>query len=101
MIEDIDLDKSGSIDFNEFLEMMTGKMSDKDSPEEIKRVFQLFDDDNTGFITVDNLKRVARELGETVSENELEEMIKRADTDNDGQVTLDDFLKIMLKKPGV
>ena len=48
MIADIDLDGSGTIDFEEFVEMMTGKMGDRDSPEEIRRVFKLFDDDETG-----------------------------------------------------
>ena len=35
MISDIDKDESGTIDFNEFLQMMTSKMSEKDSKEEI------------------------------------------------------------------
>jgi len=40
--------------------MMTGKMGDRDSPDEIRRVFKLFDDDETGKITFRNLKRVRR-----------------------------------------
>lgn len=47
--------------------MMTAKMSDKDSREDINKVFNLFDDDQTGHITLRNLKRVAKELGETMS----------------------------------
>merc|ERR1712154_655692 len=58
MIQDIDKDDSGTIDFNEFLEMMTAKMSEKDSREEIRKAFRLFDDDETGFITLKNLRRV-------------------------------------------
>jgi len=38
MISDIDKDKSGSIDFEEFLDMMTAKMSDKDNREDIQKV---------------------------------------------------------------
>ncbi|KAH8061465.1 hypothetical protein JL722_4089 [Aureococcus anophagefferens] len=53
----------GTIDFSEFLEMMTAKMSEKDSREEILKAFRLFDDDETGKISFRNLKRVARELG--------------------------------------
>ena len=41
MITDIDADGSGSIEFPEFLEMMTGKMGEKDSKEEIMKVFKL------------------------------------------------------------
>merc|ERR1712216_755155 len=64
MITDIDADGSGSIEFPEFLEMMTGKMGEKDTKEEILKVFKLFDDDSTGKISFKNLKRVAKELGE-------------------------------------
>jgi centrin-1 len=67
MIKDIDKDGSGAIDFDEFLDMMTAKMSDKDTKEDINKVFKLFDDDTTGKITLKNLKRVARELGETMN----------------------------------
>merc|ERR1719421_179886 len=98
MINDIDKDKSGEIDFEEFLDMMTAKMSDKDSREDIQKVFNLFDDDQTGKISLRNLKRVAKELGETMSDAELLEMIERADTDTDGEINFDEFYTIMTKK---
>lgn len=40
MISDIDKDGSGTIDFSEFLEMMTAKMSERDSREEILKAFR-------------------------------------------------------------
>mmetsp|Transcript_21379 Transcript_21379/g.19450 ORF Transcript_21379/g.19450 Transcript_21379/m.19450 type:complete len:171 (-) Transcript_21379:22-534(-) len=98
MIADIDKDGDGSIDFDEFLDMMTAKMSDKDSKEGIQKVFNLFDDDGTGKISLRNLKRVAKELGETMSDAELLEMIERADTDGDGEINVDEFYSIMTKK---
>jgi Ca2+-binding EF-hand superfamily protein len=64
-------DGSGTIDFSEFLEMMTAKMSEKDSREEILKAFRLFDDDETGKISFRNLKRVAKELGENMTDEEL------------------------------
>ena len=98
MIADIDLDGSGTIDFEEFVEMMTGKMGDRDSPEEIRRVFKLFDDDETGKISFRNLKRVARELGENMTDEELQEMINKADLDGDGEVNEEEFMRIMTYK---
>ena len=50
----------------------------------ISKIFSLFDDDKSGSITLKNLKRVAKELGETMSEEELREMIERADSMGNG-----------------
>merc|ERR1719208_713274 len=97
MIADIDKDDSGTIDFNEFLEMMTAKMSEKDSREEILKAFRLFDDDETGFITLKNLRRVAKEIGENMTDEDLQEMIDEADRDGDGQVSEEEFLRMMKK----
>ena len=89
---------AGTIDFEEFVEMMTGKMGDRDSPEETRRVFKLFDDDETGKISFRNLKRVARELGENMTDEELQEMINKADLDGDGEVNEEEFMRIMTYK---
>merc|ERR1712146_771113 len=97
-----DLDKSssnsgqGTLDFNEFLEIMTAKMSEKDSKEQIQKAFQLFKGP-TGKISFEDLKTVARELGETMSDEELLEMIKEADKDTDGEVSEEEFLRIIRK----
>lgn len=71
--------------------------SDKDSREDIQRVFNLFDVQNRGYISFEDLRRVSKELGETMTEAELREMIERADGDHDGNVTAEDFFKIMTK----
>jgi Ca2+-binding EF-hand superfamily protein len=71
MISDIDKDGNGNIDFQEFLDMMTTKMSEKDSREEILKAFRLFDDEEKGKISFRNLKRVAKELGENMTDEEV------------------------------
>ena len=98
MISDIDKDGTGDINFEEFLDLMTSKMGDSDTKEEIQKIFSLFDDDKTGFITIQNLKRVAKELGENLSDSELMEMIDRADNDEDGQISPDEFFAMMSKE---
>ncbi len=72
MIADIDKDGSGTIDFDDFLAMMTTKMGERDSKEEILKAFKLFDDDETGKISFKNLKRAAKELGENMTDEELQ-----------------------------
>lgn len=74
------------------------RQSDKDSREDIQKVFNLFDDDQTGRISLRNLKRVAKELGETMTDAELLEMIERADADQDGEINAEEFYAIMTKK---
>ncbi|XP_070553178.1 uncharacterized protein [Ptychodera flava] len=97
MIQNIDKEGSGTIDFNDFVTLMTAKMSEKDSKEEILKAFRLFDDDETGKISFKNLKRVAKELGENLTDEELQEMIDEADRDGDGEINEAEFLRIMKK----
>merc|ERR1711868_95837 len=89
MVSDVDNDGNGTIEFAEFLEMMTGKMGEKDSREDIEKVFKLFDDDSTNKISFRNLARVAEELGENIDDEELQDMINQADRDGDGEINLD------------
>ena len=97
MIAEIDKDGTGKLSFDDFLSLMTVKMAEKDSKEEILKAFRLFDDDETGTISFKNLKRVAKELGENLTDEELQEMIDEADRDGDGEVNQDEFLRIMKK----
>ena len=63
MISDLDADGSGQIDFEEFIRLMTARISEKDSRDDVRKVFNLFDDEKTGYISIKNLRRVAKELG--------------------------------------
>ncbi|KAL7287331.1 hypothetical protein TKK_0018454 [Trichogramma kaykai] len=97
LIAHTDPDGLGKLSFEEFLEIMASKMSEKDAKEEVLKAFQLFDDDGTGKITFKNLKRVAKELGENLTDEELQEMIDEADRDGDGEISQEEFLRIMKK----
>ncbi|RDD42453.1 Centrin-2 [Trichoplax sp. H2] len=97
MLSEVDKDGSGTIDFDDFLQLMTQKMTEKDPKEEILKAFRLFDDDETGKISFKNLKRVAKELGENLTDEELQEMIDEADRDGDGEINETEFLRIMKK----
>ena len=76
---------------------MAAKMSNRDPRDESLKSFRLFDDDETGTISLKNLRRVAKELGENMTDEELQEMIDEADRDGDGEVNEEEFFRIMKK----
>ena len=79
MINEIDCDGNGTIDFPEFLTLFARKMKDTDSEEEILEAFKVFDKDGNGLISIEELKHVMTNLGEKLTDNEIEEMIASAD----------------------
>ena len=97
MIAETDKEGIGTISFEEFFAIMSVKMSEKDEKEEILKAFKLFDDDDTGSISLNNIKRIAKELGENLIDDELQEMLDEADHDGDGEINKEEFLKMMQK----
>ena len=95
MIEDIDKDGSGTIDLEEFKTMMVARIGDATSREEMMKLFALFDDDNTVKISFANVKRVAADLGENMSDEDLQEMFDCGDLDGDGVVNEEEFIAIL------
>ena len=102
MMNDLDKNNDQNIDFDEFIDMMTAKMSDTDNREDLLKVFNFFLGEDAGTrndkIKIQHLRRDAKELNEAMSEDELNEMIARADLDKDGAVSFDEFYSIMTKK---
>merc|ERR1712023_541748 len=95
MISDVDDSGDGEIDFDEFMVMMTAKMGEKDSREDLIKAFRFLDSDETGGITFKNLSRVAKELGENMTDEELEELIREVDRDGNGEINEGEFMRVM------
>merc|ERR1711943_179689 len=80
--------------------MMSRKLTKDDTDAEISQVWRHFDPDNTGRVTVANLRKVSQKLGEAVSDLELQEMIdlfedELASGKKKGFITYSEFVKIM------
>lgn len=97
MIQETAGASAATVSFDQFVAMITPRMLARDPREEILKAFRLFDADEKGKIAFKDLKRVAQELGEALSDEEIQEMIEEADRDGDGEVTEEDFLRIMKK----
>ena len=80
------------LNYEDFLNIMTKKMSERDGEKELEKAFILFSQEKD-FITFEDLKAVAQELGESMTDDELREMIFEANkTDRDGVVDKSHFL---------
>ncbi|KAK1281348.1 putative calcium-binding protein CML13 [Acorus gramineus] len=79
MIADVDKDGSGAIEFDEFVHMMTSKIGERDTKEELTKAFHILDYDNNGKISTVDIERIAKELGENLTLGEIKEMIEDAD----------------------
>ena len=113
MINAVDKDGSGSIDFPEFLMMMKLKVQDQNQEEEIREAFKVFDNvslvqsccnltltvqDGNGYIDRRELALMMRFSGESVSEEEIEEIINEADMDHNGLIDYTEFFMLMSPK---
>ncbi|WMV56544.1 hypothetical protein MTR67_049931 [Solanum verrucosum] len=96
MINEVDADGNGTIDFPEFLNLMAWNMKDTDSEKELKEAFRVFDKDQNRFISAAELRHVMTNLGEKLTDEEVDEMIREADMDGDGQINYDEFVKVMM-----
>ena len=68
LICDLEADGAGYIDFVTFLHLMTNKVTANDSRDDIRKVFALFDDEKSGYVSVTSLRRICKELGENLEE---------------------------------
>ncbi|KAH1259434.1 Calmodulin-like protein 8 [Glycine max] len=106
MMNEVDMDGNGTIEFGEFLNLMARKMKETEAEEELKEAFRVFDKDHDGYISpsevefvnyhVRILRSVMRTIGEKVTDEEVEQMVKEADLDGDGLVDYEEFVRMML-----
>ncbi len=75
LINEVDTDGNGTIDFQEFLNMMLDKIKVADHDEELKEAFKVFDKNNDGFISAIDLKHVLTCLGEQLTDGEIFEVL--------------------------
>lgn len=94
-VNEVNKDQRGGISFKDFSELMADKMNKIDAPEDIVDAFRVFDIEQKGLLTVNELRHVLMNLGEKLSEQEMSEMIKFAKADVNGNIDYREFVKRM------
>ena len=95
MINSVDNDGNGTIEFPEFTQLMGKHIRTNDTEVELKSAFNFFDLNGDGYITAAELDMVMRRLGEKTSIEEINDIINEGDKDGDGRISYVDFLEIM------
>jgi len=95
MVREVDSTKKGTINFNDFVNMMARRKRDPDDEDDVQQAFRLFDQDKDGFISPAELRAVLASLGEKVSDSELADIIRDADKDKDGKLNFQEFVGMM------
>ena len=72
MINEVDADGSGSIQFPEFLLMMAKKTSELNAEDEIREAFHVFDRDGNGYISRNEFSAVLLNIGEKITDEEMQ-----------------------------
>ena len=98
MIEEVDLDKNGEVDFEEFITLMNRRSKEIDIEEEVLNAFKIFDKEGNGLISITELRHIMMTLGDQLSEEEIDDMLKEADSDGDGYINYEEFIKNMLTR---
>ncbi|KAI3405996.2 MRPL40 [Candida oxycetoniae] len=85
IIHEYDTDDTNLLTYDNFYKTVGEMILKRDPLDEIRRAFKLFDVDGTGKISVRNLRKISRDLGENLSDEELQAMIDEFDLDEDGE----------------
>jgi len=98
MINEVDADGNGTIDFIEFLCFLARRLKDNEVEEELKEAFKKFDKDGNGMLNKTDIKEAMAAMDERISDEDLTEMLMGADKDGDGEITYEEFREIMMSK---
>jgi len=96
LVIEYDVNGDGTIDFDEFMEMMKKQAEHQDNSAELKEAFKIFDRDGNGYIDAEELKKVVTQYGARLSLEEAEELLNEADLDGDGKLDYNEFVQMML-----
>ncbi|XP_039954892.1 troponin C isoform X1 [Bactrocera neohumeralis] len=98
LIDEVDEDKSGRLEFEEFVQLAAKFIVEEDDEamqKELREAFRLYDKQGNGYIPTSCLREILRELDDQLTNEELDIMIEEIDSDGSGTVDFDEFMEMM------
>lgn len=98
MISDLDVDGSGTLDFDEFTTFIQRTTEEISEEDEVIRAFRTFDRDNNGWLSCAEFKHILTNLGDRFTDEEVNEIFKEADLNHDGRLDYEEFVAFWREK---
>merc|ERR1711992_411981 len=100
ILEEIDEDGSGEIEFGEFCQLcakfLVEEPDDETMKAELKEAFRVYDKEGQGFITTIQLREIISEVDQNLSSEDLDGIIEEIDEDGSGTMDFDEFCQMMM-----
>lgn len=93
LMESADVDGNGTIDYIEFI-TATMHMNRMEKEDRIYKSFLYFDKDNSGYITLEELKQTLEQYN-MFDEQKIKNILSEVDTDCDGRINYEEFVAMM------
>ena len=98
MMNNIDLNKDGYITFHEFLDLYKKHIFFKVQEEKLIKAFQICDCDGNKYVTLEELRLIMHEVGESLEDKQIRSMLKEVDKDDDEKINFTEFIQLMKKQ---
>jgi Ca2+-binding EF-hand superfamily protein len=100
MINEIDQNNDGEIQFEEFVAVMSKKVQASYSAEEVKAAFQVFEGKApSGFIRLEDLERALTVYGtDRLTQDQVADLISQIETNQNGYFDYESYINLMMSE---
>ena len=96
LMAELEAETNQGITYDEFVQLLTAKLQDRESQKSTERVYELFVEDPNGTLNYEVLKKVANQVGDQTPDEDLQRLIKNGSS-NGTDIPYDEFHSIMTK----
>ncbi|KAF8898962.1 hypothetical protein BD779DRAFT_1486417 [Infundibulicybe gibba] len=83
------------INFTMFLTMMSERLFEFDTEPELLEAFESFDENDTGMVKVEEMRKWLSEVGERMDQREIDRLLKGPFTDRQGNFNYREWVKVL------